>query len=706
MKNTYKNSYTYRKTYKKMQNMRRGNKPGFPRLAIAAIFCAAALVAVFLAVKFLGYKDEDHIQVDNIAGFETSSQIPYIAMKTDAGTVFNRLSASRGGDFTNTKAGNSLVPLPNDRNQKIKISISRDDIRSISYQIRDLNTGDLIEESQVADLESEGDETEGICRIKNLISPQKEYKMQIKLETDKYPPLLYNTRLKSMGDVWLEQKLEFVKTFTRNIYDPSKEEEIYSNIFAQTVTDASNYASANYNSLAANIMWSKLSPKLDQAVIPTVVRVDNKSTKITESYPIIITDEGKARRVIVNEVYSVRMNADDRVSLVNYQRKAYQTLENNELKITRTGLGLGFNADSDVDVSSSADGHFAAFINGGNIWSVCDGKGDAGSGSDRPKITRVFSFDTARHPGEDITSSIETTEDGGIKSMSHDYKLDIMSVGNNGDLVLVAYGMFPTGIHMGCQGVGVYKYTEADKTLNELVFIPIEADMDTLGNIVKNSYLNKDGNYFLINNGKLTKVDTRRLKASVEPHEIVDNMFAFSQDRSHIAYLSKKGENENLAGEIILYDFNTGDSKVISAPEGKSMQLIGYVGEDLVTAVTDKANGGYADSIAIFDKDGNEIKKYEESGRYLGYIAINGISIDFNIYAKGADNSFVKERNNQLLGKAQTVTDNVSATFIRDPLVGKRLWIVFAAGAKASDNPEVTVINDYKYAEEDTVGLP
>ena len=96
MKNTYKNSYTYRRKYKKMQNMRRGYKPRIPKFAIVAIFCAAALVAVFLAVKFLGYRDEDHIQSDNIAGFETSSQIPYIAMETNSGTVFNRLSASQG----------------------------------------------------------------------------------------------------------------------------------------------------------------------------------------------------------------------------------------------------------------------------------------------------------------------------------------------------------------------------------------------------------------------------------------------------------------------------------------------------------------------------------------------------------------------------------------------------------------------------------
>ena len=292
MKNTYKNSYTYRKTYKKMQNMRRGHKPRIPKLAIAAIFCAAALVAVFLAVKFLAYRDEDHIHSDNIAGFETSSQIPYIAMETKAGTVFNRLSASRGDNFTNANPGNSLVPLPDDRNQKIKISLPKEDIKSVSYQIRDLSTGDLIEESQVTDMEDVGGETVGVCQIKNLISHKREYKMQIKLETKKYPSLLYNTRVESMGDVWLEEKLGFVKTFTNNIYDSTKEEEIYNNVFPQTVTDASNYAVANYNSLAANIMWSKLSPSYEGGVIPTVVRVDDKSTKITESYPITITDNG------------------------------------------------------------------------------------------------------------------------------------------------------------------------------------------------------------------------------------------------------------------------------------------------------------------------------------------------------------------------------------------------------------------------------
>lgn len=706
MKNTYKNSYTYRKTYKKMQNMRRGHKPRVPKLAIAAIFCAAALVAVFLAVKFLAYRDEDHIHSDNIAGFETSSEIPYIAMETKSGTVFNRLSASRGGNFTNANPGNSLVPLPDDRNQKIKISLPKEDIKSVSYQIRDLSTGDLIEESQVTDLEDVGEETVGVCQIKNLISHKREYKMQIKLETKKYPSLLYNTRVESMGDVWLEEKLGFVKTFTNNIYDSTKEEEIYNNVFPQTVTDASNYAVANYNSLAANIMWSKLSPSYEGGVIPTVVRVDDKSTKITESYPITITDNGTKKRVIVNEVYSVRMNADGNVTLSNYERKAYQTLEAEGNVISKTGLNLGFNADNDVDVSSSDDGHYAAFINGGNIWSVYDGKGDAGVNGEDSKLTRVFSFDTAKHPGEDISSSIETSEDGEIKSVSHDYKLNIISVDNNGDIVLVAYGMFPTGIHMGYQGIGVYKYSESNKTLNELVFIPVEGDMEKLGNIVANSYLNKDNYYFLINDGKFTKIDTKHLKASVEPYNIVNNNFAFSQDRSHIAYVSKKGKNENLAGELVLYDFNTGDTKLIKASEGKSVKLVGYVGEDLVTAVVDENNGNYADSIVIYNKAGEEIKRYEDENKYLGDIAIDGISINFNIYAKEANDSFVIQGNNKLLGKAQTVTNNVSAAFRADTYVGKRLWIVFAGGAKANDNPSVTVINDYKYAKEDTVGLP
>ncbi len=105
---------------------------------------------------------------------------------------------------------------------------------------------------------------------------------------------------------------------------------------------------------------------------------------MTMSYPISVTgSDGKEKRIVVNEAYTVRMMSNGKVNLINYQRRAEETLLPESVTVSSNSLLLGFNYSSNVEGSGSSNGQYTAFKNAGNLWLANkDGK-----------LSEIFTFD-------------------------------------------------------------------------------------------------------------------------------------------------------------------------------------------------------------------------------------------------------------------------------------------------------------------------
>ena len=125
-------------------------KRPFPKPLLIIIICAAAFVAAFFAVRgLISYYEESKkpVMVQEVASITTGKTNPKVYMMTPEGRRFNPLTGNKAEDFAKDERGKSLVPLSDDRKQRVFIEASPEDIRTLSYQVRNVGNGDLIEET-------------------------------------------------------------------------------------------------------------------------------------------------------------------------------------------------------------------------------------------------------------------------------------------------------------------------------------------------------------------------------------------------------------------------------------------------------------------------------------------------------------------------------------------------------------------------------
>lgn len=684
------NKNTYKKRYKKLLRLKKEKKPLFKWIFILT-FCVAALVAIFFSLKFFGYKQEDNRTFDEIANMEASHEIPYIVMKSKNNTVFNKLYAIKDDDIKTQNAIDSFLPIDDDRKQKIVISAKKDEIKSLKYRIREAGTNALVEEGNGIIEEEEKNQTNAVIPIKNLISPKVKYKLQIIVDTNKFGSLSYNTVFEQMGDVWLDQKIAYVNDFISKMYNPNDEDYIFSQMLPQLATDASNMAVATYKSMTANVMFKKINPRLAEKPTPTVARVDKDNTKISVSYPIYVQFGDLKRRVIVNEAYSVRMNADGKVSLNNFDRKAFETIEAENIKTSKIGVQIGLYANRNTYVKSSDSGHYAAFTNGGNLWLSYDGK-DKKINTDT-YITRVFSFDSPKYPGEDIQTSITVNENGQIERLSNGYEINVLSLDDNGDMTFTVYGMFRTRRHLGYSGIGVYKYKNEDKSLQELVFVPIIGSLEDIKKYASSSALNTKNQYYLIDGENIVKFDTKKLVANIIEKDIVKDNFSISKNRHLIAYMKK---TDRIDEKDYLRILNIEKNKTITIKPNKDekISLIGFLAEDLAYRIDNK-------KIVIVDENGSIIKEYFNENMTIENARIVDGNISFDVYENG-----IKKYDDKIFSRSQTILSKAVATFVNTPNIGQLLYIVYVDGANINDAAKTYVVDKFSYSGDDTVFIP
>ena len=95
------------------------------------------------------------------------------------------------------------------------------------------------------------------------------------------------------------------------------------------------------------VTWNTLNPKKVSRETLSIIAIDDNSTRMTMSYPISVTgSDGKEKRIVVNEAYTVRMMSNGKVNLINYQRRAEETLLPESVTVSSNSLLLGFNYSS------------------------------------------------------------------------------------------------------------------------------------------------------------------------------------------------------------------------------------------------------------------------------------------------------------------------------------------------------------------------
>ena len=692
-------------------------KKGFPKATLIFILCAvcAGIVAAGVIGNYVvnSQRVKNEVKTDSSVSMAGETGLPYIEMLFDDGSVYNRLTGYQSDTFSKEAKGYSLAILPGDLRQHILISEPFAQVEALSYQVRDLSTGDLTEETVVGEIYETGGLTEAVLNIKNLINTRHEYNLQIKLDRKDAPSLIYNTRIESIEEPdRVRSAIAFADSFIKHSIEDEDTEYIEGFVDAQSTTESFNYALTDSTCPASLIMWKGLSPKNEERAISSLLSITGEEALITASYAIDVSGiNSNGERIIVNDLFKVSLKDEDELKtgnpLIDFKRKAYETVSGENLKVSETTVPFGFQADEDMQRVSSENGQFVCFVNGGNLWRIC-----SGTGVDKTGFIRLFSFEGG---GEgqirtDLTPVIKTDADGNIASCESGFGINIISVKDTGDVTFAVYGAFPGGVHTGESGIGVYEYKSADGVLSEVLFVRTSKDVEAMREFAAESYLNDYGEMYVTVDGADERINVSDYSRETVTGKSADDRIFYSEDASVMAYSAKNAVVPGMSDRLEFFDRDEGILSGISASEGTDLKLIGFIGDDVVYGVAGESDyesavsgvRSFFNKLVIADKAGNEIKSREAEGELYTDVEISGGSLKFTTAKREGDGFVTGERSgivaNNIYEDQPFVLHFESSDERRKELFGS-----FTRGA--NDGRDVAVVKEYEYNSGNTVVL-
>lgn len=718
MRNSYKKSY--KKTYRKMRRVQKGieaGKKGFSKVTLIFILCAVC--AGIVAAGIIGNavtrsrREKNEVKTDSTVAMVGETGLPYIEMLFEDGSVYDRLTGYQSDTFSKEARGYSLAILPGDLRQRILISEAFDNVKSLSYQVRDISTGDLIEETSVDEVYETGGLTEAVLNIKNLINVRHEYNLQIKMEREKDPTLIYNTRIETIEEPErVRSAIELADSFIHHSVSDEDTDFIDGLIDAQSTTESFNYALTDNSCPASLIMWKGLSPRSEERAIASLLNIDGEEALITASYAINVLGKGQSNeRIVVNDLFRVSLKEADELEtgnpLIDFKRKAYETVSGENMRITDTSIPFGFQADESMQSVSSETGQYVCFVNGGNLWRVC-----SGTGVDKTGFVRLFSFEGG---GEgqirtDLTPVIKTDADGNIKSCESGFGINIITVRDNGDVTFAVYGAFPGGVHAGESGIGVYEFSSREGALSEVLFVRTSKDMEAMREFAAESYLNEYGEMYVTVDGADNKINVNDYSFETVTGTSADNNIFYSDDASVMAYSARNAVVPGMSDRIEIFDRDEAVLRGISAEEGRDLKIIGFIGDDVVYGIAgeddyESAVSGvrsFYSKLVIADKEGNEIKSRQVEGELYTDVRIAGGTLEF-VTAKREGDGFVTGESAGIVAN-NTYEDQPFILYYKSSDERrKEMFGSFTRGA--NDGDDVQIVTQYEYNRGNTVDM-
>jgi hypothetical protein len=573
----------------------------------------------------------------------TEASLPVVVMQTQEGTLFNEL---HGYTMTMDQSllNQPITPLPTDKKLNIVVDTYQQSITGISYKIRDSKDMSLIENTTVRDYDQSSENIQTTLNIKNLITDNAVYYLEIILSTDNKESISYYTKIISATDYKLQDKIDFVLDFNGYTFQPDQLSNITKYIETKSSGDNTNYGKVNINCTQAQIGWGSLSPVVQGKVIPTINDVNNEIAIIALNYTIGAENHtGAYDTYTVNESYRIRQTANT-MYLLNFDRETNQIFDTRNDFTGNNRINLGIKSDADVLTTVSENQNITFFINQRTLWCFSN---------DDNMFTKVFTF-----AAEDSDN---------IRERYDKHQIKILNVDNDGNCNFIVYGYMNRGEHEGMVGLSLFSYNYKEDNVSERLFIPINAPYELLSeNVGGISYVSEGNAFYVLVDETLYSIDLSGEEVMTEVSGLSDNLYAVSSDGHAIAY-SMNGELYN-TDAIRVLNMEKGTDHEIHAAEGDKLKVIGYINNDLIYGTAHASDytvedNGYAMmpmyKLNIMDSEYNIIKEYEEPEIYISEATVNKQRINLSRMVKSGD-TFESTTMDQLINREENVLESES----------------------------------------------
>ena len=590
----------------------------------------AAVITVLVCSKTVKKQGEQRIVLMDECTY------PVVYMLSDD-LRYNRLYGyASERDYNLLLEGITVIP----ENRRLKIDIDRynSDISGVGYEIRSLDGANLYEDSEAIDVVDLGSHVTATLPIKNLLEHGEDYLLVIKLKTSKKESIYYYTRIRYDENAKISYKTSLVREFSDTTLDKTKVRTLNKYMETSDAMDNTDLGYVNIHSDIDMLGYKFFTVnRIDEPAV-TVVEVSGTKAVIRLDYKLLAELDGESSIFDVSETFT--MDESPRgMYLMGYDRYVTEEYKYmNSVKST-SRIYLGISDVKDVDYKYDKQEYYIAYVVNGELYMYDHHENE---------LNRIFTYDIS--------------EGDSVRERHNEHDMKVLDVSEDGNIRFIIYGYMNNSLHEGEVGISVMDYDHEKKSCSEIMFIPYACTYATLEEQLSDIfYADEAGNITVLYQDKLVNIDHE----TGEYTEVIDHIddYCVSADKAYMAYT--KGDS------ISVLDIKKKTAKNIEVPEGSLVRIIGYIENDLIYGIGDKAdiyNDITRSQIAplnrlyVLDKELNVIKEYAPSDAYItgGEIIGNRARLT---RVKKTDAGFVSIDDDQLLNKndnSVAVNDAVS----------------------------------------------
>ena len=660
--------------------MKTKNTPVGKYIFFGLIFLFTAVVT-FIST---GYK------ADNIRSMAmTEATLPVVMASTPDGTLYNAMHGYTN-DIDESLLKTGTCYLDNDKQLDIVIDTYGESVSGISYKIRTENDLSLIEDTKVSDFELAEGRINAKLKVKNLITDNVPYIMEISLITANHEQASYYTRIVSAKDTGIQEKLDFVLDFNECTFDDSRLDDILRYLESDSSADNSNYGKVTIKNSQYQVGWGDLNPVVDSNIIPTVYEIDGEVALIAIDYTMGAKNSNDEYDTYsVHEFYRIR-HASTRMYLLNFDRETTQHFDGVNDLTGKGNINLGISPDTNVTYRASLDNKYIAFVNQGTLWMF---------DVEKSVYSQVFTF--------------KAEDSDNIRENYQDFGMEILDVDNQGNVEFMVYGHMNRGTHEGEVGISILRYDSKEASSEELIYIPVNVPYDILSeNVGELAYISDANVLYILIDDVLYSIDLNSKEVMTEITGLVKDSYKVSSNGRSIAYSSDGGLYNTKT--IRVFNVEKGDDYYITGSEGEYLKPLGFIGEDFIygTArvsdiVTDEV--GFITfpmyKLYIIDKDYNTIKTYENEGVYVVGTQVDGMRINLSRVIKNGNGNYVAASIDQLISRDENTEKEGPMVDVNTTTAKKReIFLSLPVPSKAK-NATVSRLENVVYKDNATFEL-
>ena len=578
-------------------------KTGKKVMILLLVFAAAAMVYFVHPVG----KKEEHGVTEYTAMEKAKFPVLYATMgEREMAPVFGQTD-ERGV----TAGRDSLILLPEDRKLKIRFA-GTTKIQGVRYEIRSLDTEDLIERTRIGSVETSlnGDSENALSTelpIQNLLDAGKEYLLGVCAELSDGSEAWYYMRITEQDQGHANEMLSLAEDFSSKTYKYSDAQSLTMYMETSPTAGSTSLGTVTLKDTFTQLTWGSLGVERSGEAYTKLKELSGNLANVEITSRVTAKNGEKTENYEVTENFTMKWSSQ-RIYMMDYERTMTELFTGDTALFSGKRILLGIGNGDGVHAVKSTGGQYTAFVTDRELW-VYDSGENVGA--------RVFAFGGAA--SDDIRDNVP------------EHGVEILAVDEDGGIDFIVYGRMNRGTHEGSTGIAYYHYDMGQNALEEKFFIPssepyeeLKEDLSVLAHRGTNGIF-----YFYMDHG-IYGIDLKSLEYVALASGLTKEQFAVSADHSRAAWQENTGIWDSQTIQIM--DLDTGDKTQVGGQSGSVTRILGFVGNDCIYGTGDSGDylmsngrvmGTYLNSIDIVDREMKSVMHYEKPGSWIREVFVD-----------------------------------------------------------------------------------